>query len=102
MSEDSTVRSVTLQIAGQSIPLRTDTDDATLTAMTDLLNKRIAEIQAAARTAPPPRVYLLAALTLAEELVRARGEHGALIGHIRATALRAIEELDAVSSDVVG
>ncbi len=99
MSENAAYRSVTLTIAGQPLSLRTDADEATLDAMSALVNDRLKQVQEAAKGAPPQRVLILAVLTLAEELVKERAGHASALAAIRAEAARAIAELDEALSD---
>ena len=99
MSDDAAYRSVTLTIAGQPLSLRTDADEATLNAMSALVNDRIQQVQNAAKGAPPQRVLILAVLTLAEELVKERAAHATALASIREEATRAIAQLDAALAD---
>lgn len=99
MSEDAAYRSVTLTIAGQPLSLRTDADEATLEAMSAIVNDRLQQVQAAAKGAPPQRVLILAVLTLAEELVKERTGHAAALATIRDEAARAIAQIDEALAD---
>lgn len=99
MSENAAYRSVTLTIAGQPLSLRTDADEATLDAMSALVNDRLKQVQEAAKGAPPQRVLILAVLTLAEELVKERAAHAASLAAIRAEAAKAIAQIDEALSD---
>jgi cell division protein ZapA (FtsZ GTPase activity inhibitor) len=99
MSDDAAYRSVTLTIAGQPLSLRTDADEATLDAMSTLVNDRLKQVQEAAKGAAPQRVLILAVLTLAEELVKERNAHAASLAAIRDEAARAIAHLDEALAD---
>lgn len=68
------VRSVTVNVAGQSLSIRTDATDEELKRLSDLVDSRVNMIQAASRSAPPSKVYLLAALAVADELRQSQAE----------------------------
>lgn len=77
-------RSVTLTIAGQTLSIRTDADDARLRRIVRKVDGRVDEIRRGAPSIPTAKVHLLAALTLAEELVQcedARDEALAAAAH---------------------
>ncbi len=89
------VRSVTLHVAGQTLSIRTDAPEDELETLTELVNGRVREIQAAAPSAPAGKVYLLTALAIADELRQLRAE----LEHVRNTvsdhaqgALRLIDQ----------
>jgi hypothetical protein len=66
------IRSVQLTLAGTVVPLRTDLDDAMLTAVEREVSERLERLGVAAPTLPPARAALLVALEIAEALVRER------------------------------
>ena len=68
------VRSVSVTIAGQKLSLRTDASDAELRALTDLLNERVGAIGSGAGSVAPAKLYLLTALSLADDLRQAQAE----------------------------
>ena len=68
------VRSVTVNIAGQKLSIRTDASDEELSELTSLVNGRVREIRAGSASASPAKVYLLTALAVAEELRLAKVE----------------------------
>ena len=68
------VRSVSVTIAGQKLSLRTDASDAELAAVTELLNERVSSVRSGAGSAAPAKLYLLTALSLADDLRQARAE----------------------------
>lgn len=68
------VRSVTVNVAGQKLSIRTDASDAELAELARLVNDRVKEIQSASMSASQAKVYLLVALSLADELRQARNE----------------------------
>ena len=89
------VRSVTVEVAGQKLGIRTDASDAELRTLTALINDRVNEIRGASANAPPAKVYLLTALAIADELRRVSAE----LARLRETvtteaqgALRFLEE----------
>lgn len=62
------VRPVTLHIAGESIGIRTDASDAQLEALAARVESCIDAIRGGKGGAPNAKVFLLAAIALAEEL----------------------------------
>lgn len=68
------VRSVTVTIAGQQLSIRTDASDPELRELARTVNERVDAIRGASSTAPPAKVYLLAALSMADELRQVRAE----------------------------
>ena len=67
-------RTVEVQVDGQSYRIRSDADEEHLQAVAALLNERLENVRGAmgAVTGTPYRVAFLAALNLADELVRER------------------------------
>ncbi|MCB9507282.1 MAG: cell division protein ZapA [Myxococcales bacterium] len=68
------VRSVTLHVAGQKLSIRTDASDAELTELVQEVTNRVRDVQSASMTATQAKVFLLTALSLADELRQARAE----------------------------
>lgn len=88
------VRSVTVEVAGQKLGIRTDASDAELRALSALINERVAEIRGASTAASPAKVYLLTALTLADELRRVSAELARLRETVDAEAQGALRFLE--------
>lgn len=88
------VRSVTVSVAGQRLHLRTDATDDELREVTGLVDDRVRQLVESARTATSSRVYLLAALTFADELRRSRRDHEQLRAAVADAADEAITCLD--------
>jgi cell division protein ZapA (FtsZ GTPase activity inhibitor) len=61
-------RSVSVQVAGQTLNIRTGASDAELEALTALIDQRVGEIRSAAPKAKTDHVLALTALGLADEL----------------------------------
>ncbi len=68
------VRSVTVNIAGQMLSIRTDASDAELRELAGLVNDRVDVIRGGSATTAPAKVHLLTALSLADELRQVRTE----------------------------
>ena len=61
-------------IGGQRLAIRTDADDAYVQELTDFVDRRIRHLKSTSRAAGTDSVALLAALQLADELLRERKE----------------------------
>lgn len=91
----SHTRSITLRIAGESLTLRTDRDERVLQELADYVSARVDEIRQAARGIPSHRVYLLAALQLADELHAERENARALCDEVGHRSDRLMELIEA-------
>lgn len=67
-------RSITVEIAGLSLPVRTTATDAEIQRVVDVIQERFEAIQAGAPTQPVHRHLALVAMSLAQELLNARDE----------------------------
>lgn len=76
-------RSVTVNVAGQRLVLRTDADEATVHALAAQVGDRMRAAQGQGRAVDTQQVALLVALQLAEELHRERAAIGELKRRIR-------------------
>lgn len=72
------VRPVTLHIAGESIGIRTDATDEQLEALSNRVEACIDAIRGGKGGAPSTKVFLLAAISLAEALATAEDERDTL------------------------
>ena len=88
------VRSVTVSVAGQRLHLRTDASDDELREVTSLVDERVRQLVESARTATSSRVYLLAALTFADELRRSKRDHEQLRSAVHDATNEALTCLD--------
>jgi cell division protein ZapA len=86
-------RTVTIEIGGQKFPLRTDADDGYVKALAALVNEKIDEVRAGARTLSTQSVTVLAALQLADELETMRRKHAELKRQVRERGARILELL---------
>ena len=68
------VRSVTVNVAGQKLSIRTDASDTELAELAGLVNERVNHIRKASGSASPAKVYLLTALAVADELRQVKAE----------------------------
>lgn len=73
-----TIRSVAITVAGMRLNIRTDASDADLTAMVEEVQGRLVPFQGAPRGTTPAHIHLLVALTLADDLRKARAELSSL------------------------
>lgn len=65
-------RSITVQVAGQRLVLRTDADERGVQQLAAMVDERVREVQRQGRVIDTQQVALLVALQLAEELQRER------------------------------
>lgn len=68
------VRSVAINVAGQKLSIRTDASEAELVELVNSVNGRVKALQGSTMTVPQAKLYLLAALSLADELRQVRAE----------------------------
>jgi cell division protein ZapA len=76
-------RSVAVKIAGQQLTIKSDAEEAYVHSLAGLVDERIKDVQRGARTAAPQAVAVLAALQIADELVRERERRAALRRRVR-------------------
>lgn len=88
------VRSVTVEIAGQKLSIRTDASDAELGALASMVNERVRAIRAGSASAPPAKVYLLTALAIADELRQVNAELVAVREAVTSQAQGALQFLE--------
>ena len=70
-------RSVKVEIAGLQLQLRTDADDVRVSSVLSLVRERVDQVREAQSSLSLERALLMAAITLAEEVVRTRDERDA-------------------------
>jgi cell division protein ZapA len=76
-------RSVAVTIAGQRYTIKSDAEEAYVHSLAGLVDERMKTVQRAAKTAPPHAVAVLAAMQLADELLRERGLRASLRQKVR-------------------
>jgi cell division protein ZapA len=76
-------RSVPVTIAGQRYTIKSDAEEAYVQSLAELVDERIRQVQRGAKTAGLQSVAVLAALQLADELVRERDGRAALRRRVR-------------------
>jgi cell division protein ZapA len=65
-------RSVTVEVAGQKLTLKTDADEAYVKSLARFVTEKIDEARAATRTVSTQSLAILAAMNVADELYQAR------------------------------
>ena len=80
------VQSVKLEVQGESYTIRSDAAAEHMREVATVVDAAIAKVRAGAPSLDPTRAAVLAAMQMADELLRARGETGALTSDIRALA----------------
>ncbi len=76
-------RSVAVSIAGQHYTIKSDAEEAYVQSLARLVDDKVREVQRGAKTAPLEAVTMLAALQLADELVRERSRRADLRRRVR-------------------
>jgi len=76
-------RSVTVQVAGQRLTLKTDDDDRQIKALAAYVDAKFRDAQRASRLPDTQAVAVLTALQIAEELFQARADLGGLKKKVR-------------------
>jgi cell division protein ZapA len=92
-------RSVTVEVAGQKLTLRTDAGEEYLHALAAFVNEKIAEVKTSTRTFSTHALAILAALNIADELFQAREQKDDLRKRVREKAQRIGELLDKVPDE---
>ncbi len=91
-------QSVQVQIAGQTLAIRSDEGPEYVQALADFVDSQVRELTSGRKTTSPQRVALLAAMQIADELFREKDLHARFRAKIEAR-LRALEStLDAHES----
>ncbi len=76
-------RSVAVTIAGQHYTIKSDAEEAYVHSLAGLVDDKMREVQRGAKTAAPHAVAVLAALQIADELVRERNGRAELRRRVR-------------------
>jgi cell division protein ZapA (FtsZ GTPase activity inhibitor) len=95
---DAVKRSVTVEVAGQRLQLRTDAEDAYVTALAEYVNVKIGEIKASSRTYSTHVLAVLAALHIADDLFQVRRRESELREQVRERSRRILELLKTVET----
>ncbi len=72
------MRTVTLEIGGSRYRMTTDSDEAHMRSLAEIVNERIAQLGPAAKRASKAQLMAVVALSLAEELQARGGEQEGL------------------------
>jgi cell division protein ZapA len=87
-------RSVTVQIAGNRYPLKTDEDDRFIKALASYVDTKMRDAQKSTRTVDTQTVAVLAALQIAEELFSERRDIKELRRSIREKSQSLLDSLE--------
>lgn len=87
-------RSVTVEVAGHKLQLRTDADEDYVTALAAYVTEKIGEIKASSRTYSTDVLAVLAALHIADDLFQARRRDIELRRQVRERSKRILELLE--------
>jgi cell division protein ZapA len=85
-------RSFSVTIAGQRYTIKSDAEESYVHTLAELVDDRIKQVQRGAKTAAPAAVAVLAALQIADDLVRERNGRAELRRRVRekSRAIRAL------------
>jgi cell division protein ZapA len=84
-------QSVQVQIAGQTLAIRSDEGPEYVQALADFVDAQVRELTTGRKTTSPQRVALLAAMQIADELFREKDLHARFRAKVEAR-LRALEQ----------
>ena len=87
-------RSVTVDVAGQKLQLRTDADERYVASLAEFVSEKIGEVKASSRTFSTSIVAVLAALNIADELFQLREREAELRRRVREKSERLLELLE--------
>jgi cell division protein ZapA len=89
-------RSVTVEVAGQRLTLRTDADEGYVESLAEFVNEKLGEVKASSRTSSTHVVALLtlAALQIADDLFEARRKEADFRRRVREKSRRILELLE--------
>jgi cell division protein ZapA len=73
-------------IAGQRYTVKSDAEEAYVHSLAQLVDERVREVQRGAKVAPPHAVAVLAAMQIADELLREREHRATLRRRVRETS----------------
>ena len=93
-------RSVDLHVAGVTLRVKTDAGQDQLERLGAMVEERVHAIQRSKPAAPAQQVYLLAALTFAEEMLALSESQGARADKLRSLLELVREARDAAQPDV--
>ena len=79
-------RSIAIKIAGQQLTIKSDAEESYVHSLAGLVDEKIREVQRGAKTAPTHAVAMLAALQIADDLLRERERRVALRRKVKDTA----------------
>jgi cell division protein ZapA (FtsZ GTPase activity inhibitor) len=94
MAKDALERSVTVEVAGQRLTLRTDADDGYVASLAELVNQKMGEVRASSRTLSTHVVAMMAALKIADDLIQARNQESELRRKVREKSQRILALLE--------
>jgi cell division protein ZapA len=85
-------RSISISIAGQKYTIKSDAEESYVHSLADLVDEKIKQVQRGAKTASRDAVAVLAALQIADDLVRERNGRAELRRRVRekSRAIRAL------------
>lgn len=69
-------RTIEITIMGQKFMVRSDSDESYIQRVAEFVNEKIIEISAKTKAIPSLQVVMLAAMNVADELLKSREEHG--------------------------
>jgi cell division protein ZapA len=87
-------RSVTVEVAGQKLTLKTDADEAYVQALAAFVTGKIGEVKSSSRTFSTHALAILAALNIADDLFQARQASRALRERVREKSRRILALID--------
>lgn len=90
-------RSFAVTIAGQRISLKSDADESYVQLLAELVDEKVRELGPRGARSSASEVALLAALRIADELLRERKRRAELRQQVRTQAQRLLDEIASIS-----
>lgn len=87
-------RSVTVEVAGQKLTLRTDADEAYVKSLAEYVTGKMGEVKASSRTFSTQVLAVLAALQIADDLFQTRQRERDLRDRVRERSQRILDILE--------
>jgi cell division protein ZapA len=87
-------RSVTVEVAGQKLTLRTDADEDYVKSLAEFVTGKMGEVKSSSRTFSTQVLAVLAALQIADDLFQTRRRESDLRQRVREKSERILEILE--------
>jgi cell division protein ZapA len=87
-------RSVSVEVGGQRLNLKTDADEEYIKALAKLVNQKLNEAKSGSRTVATQSLAILAAMSIADDLLQARQRDAAFRKEVKQRSRLLLDLLD--------